>query len=626
MSARLLHDPTTRKSTVTSRRARTATAAAVTGILSMLAAGAVVAAPASADPAPAAPTGALLAPYYTELDLTGDRQVTAADLDTLAAALGDTTASADWASVAVADTDADGVITVADLAALSQRIVYDDGPFDLIEASAIDMQAAMNAGVTTSVQLTQDYLDRIAAYDRTVVSGANPLNSIITTSQVALEAAAAADATRAAEGMTSPLLGVPIAVKDNYDTADMPTSGGCGCWETNQTATDAAMVAGLRADGAVILAKASLDEFAYGFASEFTTGQPAGSTLLVKSPYNTAYTAGGSSGGTGAAIAANLAGIGFGTDTGGSIRVPSSYNQLVGIRPTVGLTSRDGIIPLALSQDTGGPIARSVTDAAIALDAVVGIDPADPVTSEQEGLVPESYTASLDAGSLAGARVGYVASMIGTNPTTVRLWNEAKARMESLGATVVEITPPAGFAAILNEPSGSTNEFKHDLDVYIQNHLDPEVEARSLGAIIESGRFVTSRQGIYVQRNGVTEETYQAWAGPQGSHTTAIATGNALVTTMMDDLDLDTIVYPTGTPYGTQGTNLRLSPNTGMPAVTVPMGQSTAADAVPAGAGAGVNLEFLGRDYAEGELIGLTYSFEQATKARTVPAGFGALQ
>ncbi|MFB2557394.1 amidase family protein [Herbiconiux liangxiaofengii] len=613
---------------MTPRRVRT-TAAAATGILSVLAAGALVATPANADPAttaaPAAATSSLLAPYYTELDLTGDRQVTELDLETLTAALGATSASADWAAVVTADTDADGVITVFDVAALSQRIVYDDGPFDLVEASAIDMQAAMNAGVTTSVAITQDYLDRISAYDRTVVSGANPLNSIITTSDAALEAAAAADATRAAEGMTSPLLGVPIAVKDNYDTVDMPTTGGCGCWEANQTSTDAAMVAGLRADGAVILAKASLDEFAYGFASEFSVGQPAGSTLLVKSPYNTAYTAGGSSGGTGAAIAANLAGIGFGTDTGGSIRVPSSYNQLVGIRPTVGLTSRDGIIPLALSQDTGGPIARSVTDAAIALDAVVGVDPADPVTAEQEGKVPESYTSYLDADSLAGARIGFVPSMIGTNATTLRLWNEARARMESLGATVVEITPPDGFAAILNEPSGSTNEFKHDLDVYIQNHLAPEVQARSLGAILDTGRFVTSRRSIYEQRNNVTDATYQAWAGPTGSHTTAIATGNALVTSMMDDLDLDTIVYPTGTPYGTQGTNLRLSPNTGLPAVTVPMGQSTAEDAVAAGAGAGVNLEFLGRDYAEGELVGLGYAFEQATRARTTPTGFGAL-
>lgn len=601
-----------------------------TAALIALAAGGVFAAVPAANAAPApAPTttGAFLAPYYTALDITGDRQVTKADLTELAAHLGDTTSSPGWSTVAAADVNTDGKITGSDIAALAQRMIYDDGPFQLVEASALQMQAAMNAGVTSSVKITQAYLDRIAAYDRNLIdtgAGGRPLNSIITTSSVALEAAARADATRAEKGLTSMLLGIPIAVKDNYDTIDMPTSGGCGCWEGNQTSTDATMVAKLRADGAVILAKASLDEFAYGFVSEFSTGQEPGKTLLVASPNNTTKTAGGSSGGTGAAISANLAGIGFGTDTGGSIRVPSSYNSLVGIRPTVGLTSRDGIIPLALSQDTGGPIARSVPDAAVALDAVTGVDSADPITQEQTGKVPESYTSYLDANSLDGARIGFVASMIGTNATDVRLWAQAKAAMEAKGATVVEVIPPApGFANILSEGSGSTNEFKHDLNTYIANHLDPTVQVRSVADIIASGRNVTSRNTIYTQRNNVSDTTYQNWAGPTGTHTQAIATGNSVVTAMLDGQDLDALVYPTGTPYGTQGNNLRLSPNTGMPAVTVPMGQAIAADNTTTGAN--VNLEFLGRDYAEGDLIGLGYAFEQTVKARTAPALFGPL-
>ncbi|ARJ06405.1 amidase [Cnuibacter physcomitrellae] len=608
------------------RRSRP-TALAASGLLSALVAGAVIATPAAATAAPAAPAAeaAMLAPYYTELDLTGDDQVTAADLAVVSAHLGATSASPDWASVEAADVDADGTITVLDLAAVSQRMIYDDGPFDLIEASSVDMQAAMNAGVTTSVEITQEYLDRIAAYDRVQVDASGrPLNSIITTSGVALAAAAQADATRASEGMTSMLLGVPIVLKDNYDTLDMPTTGGCGCWDGNQTTTDAAMVSGLRADGAIILAKASLDEFAYGFVSEFSAGLPAGQSLLVASPYNTNRSAGGSSGGTGAAIAANLGGIGFGTDTGGSIRVPSSYNQLVGIRPTVGLTSRDGIIPLALSQDTGGPIARSVTDAAVALDAVTGVDPADPITAEQAGKVPDSYTSYLDPTALKGARIGYVPSMIGSNATDVRLWAQAKATLEAQGAEVIAVTPPSGFAAVLNETSGSQNEFKHDLNQYIANHLDPDVAAQSIQGILASGKYVPSRASTYTSRDRVTEEQYQAWAGPTGSHTTAIATGNAVVTAMMDAQDLDALVYPSGTPYGTQSTNLRLSPNTGMPSVTVPMGQAIAADNTITGAG--VNLEFLGRDYAEGTLIGLTYAFEQATHARTTPPLYPALE
>lgn len=606
------------------RRLATATGAAAA--LAALVATGVVAAPA-ATAAPAT-DHAFLAPYYTALDLTGDSQVTQDDLAVLAKHLGATSASTDWSTVSAADVDGNGTITVTDLVGLSQRMIYDDGPFQLVEASALDMQAAMNAGVTTSVKITQEYLDRIAALDRTVVdpaTGGRALNSIISTNAKALAIAAQADATRAQKGMTSMLLGVPIAVKDNYDTVDMPTTGGCGCWNGNQTSDDAAMVKGLRAAGAVILAKASLDEFAYGFVSEFSSFQDKGKTLLVASPLNTAKTAGGSSGGTGAAIAANLAGIGFGTDTGGSIRVPSTYNSLVGIRPTVGLASRDGIIPLALSQDTGGPIARSVTDAAIALDAVTGVDAADPITSEQTGKVPASYTAALDPKALQGKRVGIVTSMLGTNATVTRLWADAKAALQAQGATVVEITSaPTAFTDTLNEGSGSTNEFKHDLNVYIQNHLAPTVTARSIADILATGNNVTTRNSIYTSRNNVTEDQYQAWAGPSGSHTAAIAKGNATVTGMLDADDLDALVYPSGSPYNTINTNMRLSPNTGMPAITVPMGQATAADGTTTGAN--VNLEFLGRDYDESGIIGLAYAFEQATHARATAPLYGPLK
>ncbi|WP_258366133.1 MULTISPECIES: amidase family protein [unclassified Curtobacterium] len=580
------------------------------------------AAPAAVDASPAA----MLAPYYTALDLTGDDQVTQADLTVLSDHLGTTSTDPDWSTVSAADADGNGTITLTDVAGLSQRMIYDDGPFQLVEASTLDMQAAMNAGVTTSAEITQDYLDRIAAYDRTTTdtgAGGRPLNSIVTTNAGAVAAAKAADAERAAHGMTSMLLGVPIALKDNYDTKDMPTTGGCGCWDDNQTATDAAMVTGLRNAGAVVLAKASLDEFAYGFVSEFSSNQPAGSSLLVASPYVTSQTAGGSSGGTGAAVSANLAGIGFGTDTGGSIRIPSSYNQLVGIRPTVGLTSRDGIIPLALSQDTGGPLARSVTDAAVALDAVTGVDAADPVTEGQTGKVPTSYTQFLDPTALKGKRIGYVTSMVGTNRTTARLFAQAQATLEAQGATVVPITATTEFNRVLSEGSGSTNEFKHDLDQYVAKHLDPDVTARSLQGILASGEYVPSRKSTYQQRDAITDAQYQAWAGPNGSHTTQIATGKQVVTGMMDAQDLDALVYPSGTPYGTQGTNMRLSPNTGMPAVTVPMGQATAADATITGAG--VNLEFLGRSYDEGTVIGLGYGFEQATHARTSPTLYPAL-
>ncbi|MBO3088091.1 hypothetical protein J4038_07285 [Cellulomonas sp. zg-ZUI40] len=617
-------DPTRRSRPVDRPQLRrSVTAVAVTGALALAGA---VAAPATAAPAAAAPGGAFLTPYLTELDVTGDRQVTTADLDVVAAHLGATAGSSGWTEVAVADVDGDGTLTLTDLAQVSQRMVYDDGAFELVEASVLDMQAAMNAGVTTSVEITQAYLERITAYDDTLVdtgAGGRPLSSIIAVSDVALAAAAAADAERAAHGMTSPLLGVPVAVKDNYDTLDMPTTGGCGCWQDNQTTTDATMVAGLREAGAVILAKAGLDEFAYGFVSEYSAGLPVGGTVRIASPYATSRSAGGSSGGTGAAIAANLAGIGFGTDTGGSIRVPSSYNQLVGVRPTVGLASRDGIIPLALSQDTGGPMTRSVLDAAVALDAVVGVDDADPVTASQAGLVPESYAASLDADALDGARIGYLPSMIGTNRTTVRLWVEARAALEARGATLVEVPSSAELNAVLAEPSGSTDEFRRDLAGYVERHLSPAVQARTIEDILAGGHYVTSRRSTYLQRAAVTDEQYEAWAGPQGSHTRALANGRTFVTQLLDDLDLDAMAYPSGTPYGTHSTNMRLSPNSGLPAVTVPMGQATAADATITGAG--VNLELVGRAFDEGTLLGLAYDFEQTTRARTSPALYGPL-
>ncbi len=601
-------------------RRRLRTAVAITGVSALCMAGAPAA---FADTSTATSSAPLLAPYYTELDLTGDGQVTTADLDIASASLGLRSTDAGWSAVSAIDLDHDGKITVIDLAGLSRRMIYDDGPFNIVEASTVDMQAAMNAGVTTSVKLTQAYIDRIAAYDRTTPAGATrPLNSIITVSDAALTAAAAADVERAAHGMTSMLLGVPVALKDNYDTTDMVTTGGCGCWNANQTSTDAFMVKGLRAAGAVILAKASLDEFAYGFASEFSAFQTPGSSLLVASPYDTSKSAGGSSGGTGAAIAANLAGVGFGTDTGGSIRVPSSYNQLVGIRPTVGLTSRDGIIPLALSQDTGGPIARSVLDAAVALDAVVGADPADPVTARQAGLVPQSYTSDLSGTALQGARIGYISSMIGTNSATAGLFDQAKATLAARGATVVELSAPAGFSNVLGEGSGSTNEFLHDLNGYIATHLSPAVEQRSLQQIIDGDYFVPSRKSTYVQRNAVTDATYQSWAGPEGSHTRQLAAGKALVTKLMDDNDLDAIIYPSTNAYGTIGTNMRLSPNTGMPAVTLPMGSTGAGQG---GSQVGVNLEWLGRDFHEAPLLGLAYDFEQATHYRTSPTLYPAL-
>ena len=604
-----------------------------------LAGAALAAGPASAAPEGrpgTASAGAYLAPYYTEADLTGDDRVTDADVSVLEKALGTRKGAAGWSAVAAADLDGDGVITVADVAALAQRELYDDGTFDLVEASAVDIQAALNAGVVTSVQITKDYLDRIAAYDHTAAGGTDHgLNSILTTAPDALAQAAASDARRAAGTSRGMLDGIPVVLKDNYDTADMPTTAGCECLRANQTSDDAFMVTGLRDAGAVVLGKASLDEFATGFSSEYSLGTrkadgTMGAAIKVYSPYNLTKTAGGSSGGTGASIAANLAAIGFGTDTGGSIRDPSSYNQLVGVRPTVGLTSRDGIVPLALTQDTGGPLARSVSDAAVALDAVVGADANDAVTAAQAGKVPASYTSYLDPDALEGARFGYLPSTVGTNATVKRLFDQAVVDLEAQGATVVDLskdpatpTAAADVATIGGISSGSTNEFKANLNVYLTQHAGSGVPYKTLTDLVADNLVDPSYSAQYKTRNAVTDAQYQAW---MTQHTADITKSHATLTADLDAADVDALIYPTTGQYTTQGTNLRLSPNTGMPAVTLPMGQSDASlDGTAAVAGAGVNLELLGRKFDEGPLLGLAYAYEQATHHRTTPASYGAL-
>ena len=290
----------------------------------------------------------------------------------------------------------------------------------------------------------------------------------------------------------------------------------------------------------------------------------------------------------------------------------------------MGLASRDGIVPLALSQDTGGPIARSVIDAAAALDAVVGIDDGDPVTARQAGHVPADVC-GVPRRRFARGQPDRLhdldvrieprhARAVGADQTAPRA--EGRDSRRAHRPRRLEHDPRPGR-------SGSGPEFNHDLQAYIDSYLDPDVSARSLLQISQSDNIVPGRaNNPYGQRATVTPDAYEAWAGPNGTHTVQLATGKVIVTQLMDDFDLDGIVYPSGNPYSTIGSNMRLSPNTGLPAVTVPMGWVAASGNSPAG---NVNLEWLGRDFSEGPLLGLAYSFEQATHARTAPELYGPL-
>ncbi len=480
--------------------------------------------------------------------------------------------------------------------------------FNFNEATVDSIQAGLSSGATTCSGIAQQYLDRIDAYDDQGPS----LNAIIATNPNALGIAAELDAAYAASGPIGSLHCVPVVLKDNYDTFDIPTTAGALALEGFQPDADAFQVAKLKEEGALILAKSNLSEFAFSFTSTSSLG---GTTL---NPYDTSRNAGGSSGGTGAAIAANFGVLGFGTDTGGSIRVPASFNSLVGVRPTIGLSSRSGIIPLALSQDVGGPMTRTVKDAALALNATVGFDPDDPVTAGSVGNVPEDYTDFLKVDGLSNAKIGLVSELFGSDDNaesakTTSVINKAVDALVALGATVKEVTIP-NLEEIISFPSLSSFEFKRDLNNYLAERPVPPSGVRTLEDIIESGLFLEDFEAAYISRNERPNPEDDPDYIRILSERPAL-TQSSLLTALTG---LDALIYPSvasppnifGEPLAS-GSGNRLSPFSGFPAITVPAGFTD--DGLPVG------LEFLGRAYDESTLLGLTYAFEQGTLFRRPP-------
>src|SRR5437762_2596491 len=305
------------------------------------------------------------------------------------------------------------------------------GAFRFQEATIAGIHAAFAAGQLTCTQLARLYLDRIEAYNLPGPA----LRAIITVNPKAMETAAEMDRSyRANPSGAGPLHCIPVILKDNFNTFDMPTTAGNISMKTSVPSADAFTVARIRKSGALILAKANLQEFARGGMSLSSLGGQ------VKNPYDLSRTPGGSSGGTGASIAANFAILGTGSDTGQSIRSPASANNLVGIRPTRGLVSRRGVIPNSLTQDEVGPIARTVTDAALLLDVMAGYDSADPITAFGRGHAPKSYTQLLNKDALKGARIGVMRNLFGTaerHREVNAVMEAAIARMESLGAKII---------------------------------------------------------------------------------------------------------------------------------------------------------------------------------------------
>ena len=349
--------------------------------------------------------------------------------------------------------------------------------FEVHEQSIVDLQSAMTSGRVTSRGLVDSYLARIQAYDQ-----AGPrLNSIVLLNPRAREEADAMDRERADKGPRGPLHGIPVLIKDNYDTADMPTSGGALALATLQPSADAFQVKKLRDAGAVILGKTTMHELASGITNISSL------TSQTRNPYDLYRTPGGSSGGTGAAIGASFAAAGMGSDTCGSIRIPAANQNLVGLRGTHGLSSRSGVMPLSSTQDIAGPLARTVTDLAIMLDATVGPDPADPITKENAGHIPKTYRESLVEGGLKGARIGVLRSLWGSAPEDEEVAGIVRRALDSMktqGAEVVDVAVP-GLDDLLRESSVIDDEFKFDLMAYLAKH--PNAPVKSLGDVIERG-------------------------------------------------------------------------------------------------------------------------------------------
>ena len=487
--------------------------------------------------------------------------------------------------------------------------------FELLEATIEDAHSAMESGRITCRSLVQGYLDRIGAFDQT----GPRLNAVQHLNARALEEADALDAAMRSGGISAPLHCVPVLLKDQVETADMPTTYGSALFADFIPSRDATITRRMKGAGAIILAKTTMGEFASRYV-----GSAYG---VIRNAYDPERNPSGSSGGTATGIAASFGMVGIGEDTGGSVRGPAAVHNLVGLRPTLQLVSRHGMMPANPTQDTMGPITRTVTDAAILLDVIVGYDPADPITAYSVGRIPETYTASLDVDRLRGARIGVVREPMDdqADPSSADyrkvkvVIDQAFRDLASLGAEVVDPLLVPELATV--RTVGNNFETERAMDDYLAEHANAPIN--TLGEILLSGVVIPWRAIGMMGSVGKTTE--------DPGYLEVIRKREALrqsVLKVMADEELDAIVYATfdhqptliatdvetnPTPadeYG-RGDNRGLSPAIGFPALTVPAGFTT--DQLPVG------LEFLGRPFTEDMLLGFGYAYEQATQHRRSP-------
>ncbi|MFL2838780.1 MAG: amidase family protein [Pseudohongiellaceae bacterium] len=500
---------------------------------------------------------------------------------------------------------------------------------ELTAATIEEVNTAIDAGELNSVELVELFLDRIDAYDKQGPA----INAVLTLNPEALEQARALDEERARSGRRSPLHGIPVLLKDNMDTADLPTTAGSFLLQDSIPPDDAFIVQQLREAGAIILAKLNMSEFASGGAMN-SLGGP------TYNPHDTTRSPAGSSGGTGAAIAAGYAMMGLGTDTGGSVRGPSSANGIVGLKTTHGLLSRDGVVPLALSFDTVGPMARSVYDVAVSLGVMTGIDPADDSTIKSEGLYHTDYTQFLDADALDGAKIGVARVFMDSDPEVDWIIESALQTMRDAGAEVVDIKIPGWLMDVRGRFYRAIRyrEFRAQVEDYLAT-IGPEYP-KTLDDIIKQSMRLTSRRedgaipnpgrwNLMMSEDDSGElEDYEYIA--VRDH--ALPLVQSVMAGIMRDNELDVIVYPTSTtrpgrvdpdpnPNGAPGgggSPVTLANMSGFPDIIVPAGFT--------GMGLPITISFMGPAFSEPRLLGLGYAFEQLTKARRLPVYTPALE
>ena len=487
-------------------------------------------------------------------------------------------------------------------------------PFEVHEATIAQIHSAMKAGQLTCRGLVEQYLRRIDAFDK----NGPAINAIIMTNPEALKQADAMDQRFKSGGLSGPLHCVPTIVKDNFETIGLQSANGSLALAGFVSDKDAFLVKKMKDSGAIVIAKSNMAEWA------FTPNETLSSILpgYTKNPYALDRVTAGSSGGTAASVAASFGTVGLGSDTGNSIRGPSSHQALVGIRSTMGLTSRAGVMPLNLLADIAGPMARTVEDAVTVFQAIVGSDPADPVTAAAAAHLPQTYASSLVRDGLKGARIGvlrFAYERDTTDPEIVRVFMRAVEDLKYAGATIIDPGVVEGIADIRRpQGAGPCMGFKYDFNRYLAGHGD-KIPMKTLAEIVKSRRFhPTVAQRLEQAEAGVVNGPETEACKAEMAYREQV---RAAVNKAMDAQKIDAWVYPTwsnpprligdlNTPGGDN--SQFFSPITGFPAIQVPMGY-TRGGRLPAG------ITFFGRAWSEPTLIKYAYAYEQATHHRRAP-------